>query len=223
MSQTNRTTSEWTSTQAYVLAVICLLVGSVVGYLLRGSASQAPAPVASEQAAPAGMGGMGSGQMPTPEQLKRMADKQAEPVLAQLKSDPNNPELLANAGNMYYDAQQYPTAIEFYSKSLQADPKNTNVRTDLATSYWYLGDADKAIATFDEVLKQEPNKANALFNRGIVKWQGKMDVDGAVKDWQTLLKTNPNYEARDKVEQFIAQAQKHSNIKPGQKTEKPAM
>ena len=34
-------TAKWTSTQAYVLSVICLLVGVAVGYLARGSASQA--------------------------------------------------------------------------------------------------------------------------------------------------------------------------------------
>ena len=29
---------QWTSTQAYVLSVICLLLGVAVGYLVRGSA-----------------------------------------------------------------------------------------------------------------------------------------------------------------------------------------
>jgi hypothetical protein len=49
---------------------------------------------------------------PSPEQMKRMADTQAEPLLAKLKADPGNPQLLANVGNVYYDAQQFPIAIE---------------------------------------------------------------------------------------------------------------
>ena len=61
-----------------------------------------------------------------------------------------------------------------------------------------------------------------LFNLGIVKWQGKMDVPGAVAVWENLLKTVPDYPERDKVQQYIAEAKKHSNITPGTKTDKPA-
>jgi hypothetical protein len=49
----------------------------------------------------------------------------------------------------------------------------------------------------------------------VVKWQGKMDVNGAVATWKKLLDTNPNYEGKQKVEELIAQAQKHSGVKPG--------
>lgn len=44
-----------------------------------------------------------------------------------------------------------------------------------------------------------------------------MDINGAVADWQKLLATNPNYEGKDKVEQMIAEAKKHSGVKPGTK------
>jgi hypothetical protein len=50
-----------------------------------------------------------------------------------------------------------------------------------------------------------------------------MDVNGAVADWERLLKDNPKYEQADKVRMYVAQAKKHANIKPGQKTDKPAM
>jgi cytochrome c-type biogenesis protein CcmH/NrfG len=82
---------------------------------------------------------------------------------------------------------------------------------------------NRALTEFDRVLKQEPNKANALLNRGIVRWQGRMDVKGAVADWESLLKADPNFPQRSKVEQLIAEAKKHSNIKPGEKSPKTAM
>jgi tetratricopeptide (TPR) repeat protein len=165
----------------------------------------------------------GHQQMPTPEQMKAMADKQVEPLLEQLKSKPNDPALLAQVGNIYYDTQVFPIAIEYYQKSLAADPKNAAVRTDMATAMFYLKDFDHAIAEFDRALKDDPKNGNAMFNRGIAKWQGKMDVKGAITDWELLLKVNPNYEQADKVKMYITQAKKHANIKPGQKTEKPAM
>lgn len=154
---------------------------------------------------------------PSPEQLKKMADTQAAPLIEKLKSDPNNPELLAGIGNYYYDAQQFPTAVDYYGRALKAKPSDAAVRTDMATAYWYMGNADSAIAEFNKALTYEPNKPNTLFNLGLVKWQGKMDINGAVADWEKLLATNPNYEGKDKVQQMIAEAKKHSNVKPGTK------
>jgi len=229
MADTNegKSSQGWTSTQAYVMAVLCLVVGCAVGYLLRGSmgggSSSAPAPAAVGQQQGMPPGGMGQQQQPTPEQMKAMADKQAAPLLEQLKSKPNDPALLAQIANYYYDAQVFPVAIDYYQKSLASDPKNASVRTDMATAYFYSNDPEHSIAEFDRALKDDPKNGNALFNRGIVKWQAKMDVNGALADWELLLKQDPNYEQADKVRMYIAQAKKHANIKPGQKTEKPAM
>ncbi len=167
-------------------------------------------------------GAMGSMQQPTPDQMKHMADKQAEPMLAQLKATPNDPRLLYNIGNVYYDTQQYPEAINYYEQSLKIDPKGNDVRTDMAVAYFYSDNVDRALAELSTVLKQDPNHANALFNQGMILWKGKMDVTGAVASWKKLLAVNPNYDRRAEVETFIAQAEKHANIKPGQKTNKPA-
>jgi cytochrome c-type biogenesis protein CcmH/NrfG len=218
MTDTSRATSieQWTSVQAYVLAVICLLVGIAGGWFIRGSQSPAAAAAdtASAPATVAGRADMGA-QTPTPAQMQKMADTQAGPLMEKLKADPNNAEVLENVGNIYYDAQQYPTAIEYYQRALTVQPANTAVRTDMATAYWYSGDADTAIAQFQKSLSYEPNKTNTLFNLGIVQWQGKMDIDKAVATWQKLLDTNPNYEGKDKVLELMAQAKKHSGVKPG--------
>jgi len=210
-SDTNRATStsieQWTSVQAYVLAVICLLVGIAGGWFIRGS--QTPAlPSAETASSPTSAPSMGNqaSQSPSPAQMQKMADTQAAPLIEKLKADPTNAALLANIGNIYYDTQQYPTAIDYYQRTLKVEPANAGVRTDLATAYWYTGDADIAIAEFQKSLSYEPNKANTLFNLGIVEWQGKMDIDKALATWQKLLDTNPNYEAKDKVLELMAQA-----------------
>ena len=218
MSQTTNSSlpARWTGAQAYTLAVVCLLLGIAGGWLIRGSQSTVATPAASASAPnPAAMGASGS--QPTPEQLKAMADAQAAPLLEKLKSDPDNPDLLVSIGNFYYDAQQYPVAVEYYGRALKGKPSDASVRTDMATAYWYMGDADQAIREFNKALSYEPNKPNTLFNLGLVKWQGKMDIAGAVADWEKLLAANPNYEGKDKVEQMIAEAKKHSGVKPGTK------
>jgi len=213
-TQNSSSPSSWNSTQAYTLSVICLLVGLAGGWFIRGSQSSAGAVVEKVSAASAPVSSDASTQ-PTPEQIKHMADKQAEPLLAQLQADPNNPELLAKIGNIYYDTQQFPPAIDYYQRSLKNRPGDASVRTDMATAYWYAGNPDTALTEFKRALADEPNKPNTLFNMGVVQWQGKMDIQGAMATWQKLLDTNPNYEGKEKVVELMAQVKKHAGIKPG--------
>jgi len=222
----NSTSGEWTSTQAYVLSVICLLVGVAVGYLVRGSAPVRPEATANAAQPQPGMAGAASQQpvpeQPTPEQLRHMADTQAAPLVAELDREPNNADLLYKVGNLYYDAQQYPDAVTYYERALKVNPAATDVRTDLGTAYHLMGQPDRAIEEYDAVLKIDHKHANALFNEGMVKWQDKMDMQGAIAAWKRLLDTNPQYPQRDRVEQLIAQAERHLNMKPGMKTDKSA-
>ncbi|MFY9908079.1 MAG: tetratricopeptide repeat protein [Terriglobales bacterium] len=208
------TSDQWTSVQAYVLAVICLLVGIAGGWFIRGSESPASAAAPIASAGPASTPDT-SAQAPTAAQMQKMADTTAAPLIEKLKADPANAGLLASIGNVYYDAQQFPTAIDYYQRALKVEPANAGVRTDMATAYWYTGNADTAIAEFQKSLSYEPTKANTLFNLGIVEWQGKMDIDKATATWQKLLDTNPTYEGKDKVLALMAQAKKHSGVKPG--------
>ena len=229
MASSQNSSSQWTGTQAYLLAIICLVAGVAIGYLVRGSASSeaaapqvaqtAPAPDTGGMAAP-GMGGMQ--QQPTPDQMKRMADAQAKPLLDQLQSNPKDAQLQYKIGNIYYDTQLYPEAVKYYEQAAQLNPKALDVRTDLATAYFYAGSADKSLAEFNDVLKMDPNYANALFNQGMILWQAKGDMNGAVASWKKLLATNPTYQNKDQVQQLIAKAEEHMNMKPGTKTDKPA-
>jgi cytochrome c-type biogenesis protein CcmH/NrfG len=204
---------QWTNAQAYILSVICLLVGLAGGWLIRGSQGGAPVERASAATAPSEGATM---QQPTPEQMRRMADKQAAPLVQQLKGDPANAKLLAQIGNIYYDTQQYPVAIDYYQRTLQVTPKDASVRSDMATAFWYTGNADTAIAEFNRALGDEPNKPNALFNLGVVQWQGKMDIKGALATWQRLLDTNPTYDGRAKVVELMEQVKKHAGLTQGQ-------
>lgn len=208
----------FTTVQAYTLAVITLVIGIAVGYFARGSAGGTSQADNVQAAAPASTGstGLGAGQLPgigAPQQQQgaspEMLAKAAEPLLAQLKTKPKDVETLVKLGNMYYDGQAYPQAIEYYEKALAVQPNNADVRTDLGTSYWYSGDADKAIANFEKALAIRPNHPGTLFNLGIVKWQGKKDPKGAVVAWEKLLQTNPDYPQKDQVQTLIERAKMH--------------
>jgi tetratricopeptide (TPR) repeat protein len=155
--------------------------------------------------------------MPAPARLKEMADAQAAPLLDKLKSDPANPDLLTGIGNLYYDAQEYPTAVDYYQRALQAKPSDAAVRTDLGTAYWFMGNADAALAEFNRALTYAPDNPNTLLNRGLVKWKGKMDSAGAIADWEKLLAANPDYPQKEDVKQMIAEARQQTAAEPGMK------
>jgi cytochrome c-type biogenesis protein CcmH/NrfG len=163
-------------------------------------------PAASGAPASPHAGSMGGGRMPTLEEMKQMADKQAAPLLEKLKSDPNNSTELMQVAAIYHETHQFKEAADYYAKAVEADPKNVAARTKLATSLYRCGDVDGAIAQLNRALGYDPNDANALFDLGMIRLQGKQDGQGALAAWQQLLKTNPQMssERRAQVQKLMA-------------------
>src|SRR5579862_3760829 len=205
-STTNsRSATPWTSTQAYMLAAFALLLGVAVGYLFRGSASPAAAAVASSATE------QSSAPQDSAAPVQAAVAQAAAPLLEAVSKDPKDYESLVKLGDLFYDAKQFPSAIQYYQKALEIHPENPDVRTDMGTAYWYSGNADKAVAAMETSLKYRPGHPQTLFNLGWVRWQGKADAKGAVEAWQELLKANPDYPQKEQVEQYIAKAKEHAS------------
>lgn len=204
---TQDSVQEWTRRKAAFLLLTCLAAGAAGGWLIRGF--QKPAVTGSVSAASVATTAIkANGSAPQTSgvaRLEDMADAQAAPLLARLKSNPNDPDLLTSLGNLYYDAQQYPNAIQFYHRALAVKPADAAVRTDMGTAYWYMGNADLAIAEFDKALVDAPNNPSTLLNRGLVRWKGKKDGAGATADWNRLLATHPDFEGKDQVNKMMAE------------------
>lgn len=191
------------------MAVVCLGIGLVVGYLFRGSDSRRRAETATPPASAAAASTAPAAQMPSLDDLKQMADKKAEPLLAKLKNDPKNSDLLNQLGTLYKAAHQFQEAAGYYQKAIETDPRNVGARTDLASCLFYQGDADGAIRQLQQALTYDPKDANSLFNLGMIRLQAKNDSSGAVNAWRQLLNLNPTLpkEKKQTVEKLIAQAQ----------------
>jgi cytochrome c-type biogenesis protein CcmH/NrfG len=201
--------SGWSLRQVYGLAIICLGLGLALGYLFRGSQAQPGAAAVSSPTGSAGPIGMPM-QMPTLDQMKHMADKQAEPLLAQLKMNPNNAQVLKQVGRIYESTHQFKDAADYYGKALDIDPKDVATRTEMASCLYYNGDADGALAQLQQALTVDPKDANSLFDLGMIRWKGKNDPTGALQAWDQLLKSNPKLETAKKaeVEKIIAEVKK---------------
>jgi cytochrome c-type biogenesis protein CcmH/NrfG len=192
------------------MAIGCLCLGLIIGYLFRGSESPTASANASAAQAADPHNPQAMQHMPTLEQLKSMGDKKAAPLLEKLKADPNNSTLLAEIGSIYKATHQFKDAEDYYGKALKVDPQNLPLRGDMAACLYFSGDIDGAIDQLQQGLKSNPQDPNSLFNLGVIKWQGKKDVPGALAAWQQLLKSNPKLDANKKseVEKMIAELSK---------------
>lgn len=201
----------WSPRVVYGLATVCLFLGVFVGYLVRGSSQQAPVQVPeSAQAQP--IPGVPQGHpTPTLDQMKQLANKRAEPLLAQLKKDARDKKALVQVAYVYKSAHQFQEAVNYFNKALEVDPKDVAIRTEMASCLYYSGDVDGAVSQLQQSLKYEPRDANSLFNLGMMKWKGKNDPAGAIAAWQELLKANPKLDRRPVVEQMIAEAKQQAN------------
>jgi cytochrome c-type biogenesis protein CcmH/NrfG len=199
----------WTGTQAYILALFCLVLGVTLGYLFRGSASPAAATTVASAADGSAASTSTQAQL-TPAQQKEMLDQSVAPLLETLKTNPDDVDTITKVGNLYYDGRQYQEAVKYYQLAAKSQPKNADLLTDLGTSLWYTGDADGAIAEFQTALKYQPNHPGTLFNLGIVRWQGKSDPKGAVQAWEQLLQTNPDYPQKQQLQEYIEKAKQHA-------------
>ena len=197
---------------AYLMAVICLTIGFAIGYFLRASAPPKANPVAVAPAASTAAASVTS-EAAAPktlmlDEMKRRADKQAQPLLTELQKKPNDAALLNKTALTFKAAHQFDKPAEYFNKSLQADPENIAVRADYASCLYYLGDVESALAQLQKSLTYDPKHAGTLFNIGMIEWNGKGDVDAAVAAWQKLLKVNPNLpqKSKDQVEHLIETA-----------------
>jgi cytochrome c-type biogenesis protein CcmH/NrfG len=178
----------------YSMAVICLGAGLGLGYLMRSSqlaikpaqsVSIAKSQAAATPAKPAGHHPMKL------EDMKLVGDKQVAPLLEKLRSNPKDSALLVQVGAIYHTTHRFKEAAEYYNRALESDPKDVAIRTKLASSLYRNGNIDEAIAQLNRTLTYDPKNANALFDLGMIKLQGKSDPAGALAAWQRLLKTNP--------------------------------
>jgi cytochrome c-type biogenesis protein CcmH/NrfG len=213
------------SVQAYVLSAICLLIGVAMGYLCQGSTARKPGssapPAAVQGQMPAA--GPGAAAQPTPEEMKRMADKRVAPLLEQLKNNPNDTKTLAEVGQDYFVAKQFNDAATYFNKVVEIKP-TAQAWTNVASAYYYGGAGEKAIEALNQALKIDPKFGNGLYNLGMLKWLVEGDTKGAIECWEKLLKTNPDASHRAQVEAMIARAKKHATeVADAAKTGKPAM
>jgi tetratricopeptide (TPR) repeat protein len=109
-----------------------------------------------------------------------------------LTSDPKNAKAAVELANVYFDAERWDEAIQWYEKALALDPKNVDANTDLGVSYYYTNRADQALQRFDASLAIDPKHTKTMLNKGIVLAFGKQDLDAASVEWKKVVELAPD-------------------------------
>jgi cytochrome c-type biogenesis protein CcmH/NrfG len=158
-----------------------LLVGWIIGSQQPGVRS-APLPAAPAQAAAGGQA-----QQPAP----ALDESRAAALKVVADRNPSDSVTRVQLGDLYFDAERYADAMQWYEAAMKIDPKNVNASTDLGITYYYMNQPDRALAQFDRSLAIDPKHAKTLLNQGIVRAFGKNDFRGAAQAWQTVVEVAP--------------------------------
>ena len=105
--------------------------------------------------------------------------------------EPQNAAPRVQLGNLYFDAERFDQAIEWYTQALKLSPNDVNVSTDLGVSYYYTNQPDRALDQFERSLAIDPAHTKTLLNVGIVRAFGKQDLPGAQAAWQKVIELAP--------------------------------
>ena len=110
---------------------------------------------------------------------------------AKVRQNPNDVASWIQLGNLNFDRDAVPEAIEAYEKALALAPDDAMVHTDLGVMYRRAGRPKDALREFDRAIAIDPKLENPRFNKGVVLLHDLNDREGALQAWEELLKINP--------------------------------
>jgi tetratricopeptide (TPR) repeat protein len=172
--------------ESVVFAVAGMCFGVILGWVI---ASQQPA---GEGAAPPPQASSAAPETPAERQPPALDEAKVRDLTATIQKEPQNAVAHAQLGNVYFDAERWNDAIQWYERSLKINPGSPDVSTDLAVSYYYTNRTDEALAQFERSLKLDPNHTKTLLNKGIVLAFGKQDLAAAAEEWKKVVQLAPD-------------------------------
>ena len=125
--------------------------------------------------------------------------------------------------NAALDRGDFRRALQGYKNILDSDPQNLEALTQIGMLLARGEHHDEAIETFDKVLDIQPNYPHALFEKGLVFFQGKVQPREGVKVWEQLIKTAPpGNEYAVTAKRMLAQVRSSMSRPPSESTARPS-
>ena len=187
--------------ESIVIGVAGTVFGLIVGWII--GSQQAPARSFAPAAAPVAQ----SPASTAPAAAAAIDEAQAAALKNVAEKDPANVQSRVQLGNMYFDAERYQDAIQWYDAALKLNPSDVNVSTDLGVCFYYTNQPDRAVRQLEDSLRLDPRHAKTLLNLGVVKAFGKQDLAGAAAAWEQVVKLDPNSQEAQAAQRALANLQ----------------
>ena len=120
-----------------------------------------------------------------------------------LERDPENPEILTDLGNTYYDREDWDHAVEAYEKARRKAPKNPNLLSDLGAAHRNRGEFDLAIAFFQKARQADPDHWQSLLNWLVVEAYDRRNPRAAQPLYDELKRRYPDIPQIEKIQEQI--------------------
>ena len=119
-------------------------------------------------------------------------------ILEHLRSlgylDAHSPKGDRNLAAVHFQAGRYEEAAKAYAELIKASPNDGGLRASYAGTLGALGRYDAAMEQLDLAIQLEPLNPEPYHNRGVI-YEKRGQRDAAVREYQTALRYNPQYDA----------------------------
>jgi Flp pilus assembly protein TadD len=170
------------SARSFVMLLVGALVGFGAGYFAGGGGRPAPA-------APSG----------SADPRDRLGQLQRG-----VERDPENPELLMDLGNTYYDREDWDRAVEAYEKARRKAPRNANLLSDLGAAHRNRGEFELAVAFFQKAREANADQWQSLLNWLLVEAYDRGDARAAQPLFDEIKRRYPDIPQLDKIQEHIS-------------------
>ena len=92
-------------------------------------------------------------------------------------------------GDKHSGKYEYQEAIENYQHALNIYPQHVKARYNLGNIYVAYEDFDSAVECYQKALSYDTNYINARISLGIILAEERLDLDGAIEEYEKAIKT----------------------------------
>jgi len=113
-------------------------------------------------------------------------------LMKSVQADPKNPETLFELGEIFFQAGEWQSSLDWFTKLVAVDPTNTHALTDIGTNQYNLAKVEEAKATWLKVLEITPDDPQIHYNLGFLYANSEpQDLDAAREEWTLVIQLAP--------------------------------
>ncbi len=107
-----------------------------------------------------------------------------------LAQNPEDPTLLAELGDIYFERGEFFQAVQEYEKVIKQLPGDTDTYNDLGLAYFYTGRPEDAVSSFKTGIEKDPSFQRIWLSLGFVQASNK-NMEEARKALKKAIEINP--------------------------------